>query len=736
MKVLIAEDDAVSRAIIKKTIEKLGHDCVATRDGQEAWEIYQDSPDVEAIVSDWMMPKMDGLEFCRKVRTEGRNGYTFFIFLTALGGKEHLLEGMEAGADEYLTKPLDSDSLKAKLDAAYEVTALKKHLGEDDAGLEADGEAADEADGAGDGANDGAGAENGSVPATSNLPARSKGRSVKAKVWDVLLSQGKITEKQLQQAVEAQKTDSRELGKILVSLGFISNADFAQAQAHRLGLTFVELNEKSVDKGALSLVPEKVLRRHGVLPLRIDERQRLVVAMSDPANVLALEDLGMISGRSVIPVVATEKEIQQIQNKLFAFGEEVTEILEGAGDDGLLDSAEVELGVESSADEAPVVRLVSSVLQQAVSDDASDIHIEPQEKKLMVRLRVDGVLRELMSIPPKLQSGVLARLKILASLDIAERRIPQDGRFAVRLGGQKVDLRVASLPTVYGEKIVLRLLDTSNATVDLEDLGFAPEILESYRKVFTQPYGTILVTGPTGSGKSTSLYATLNELNSPEKNIITVEDPVEYRMGGINQIQTNPKAGLTFASGLRSILRADPDIVMIGEIRDQETAKISIEAALTGHLVLATLHTNDAPGALGRLTDMGVEPFLVSSAVDCVIAQRLGRRLCSRCKEPVELDEAAFEALDFPVEHFSGEYDFHRAVGCEYCGDTGYKGRIGLYELMLVNEEMKNLILQRSSANEIGRAAEREGMVRLRDDGLMKAARGLTTTEEVLRTVV
>ena len=716
MKVLIAEDDTVSRSILKKKIEKLGHECVAAKDGQKAWEIYQNSPEVDAIVSDWKMPNLDGLELCRKVRASDREGCTtFFVFLTALGSEEHLLEGMRAGADEYLTKPLDDEQLKTQLEAASRLSDLRHHFCSEK--------------------EEPTKSSNGNVPATSNLPARRKGQQVSGSTWDVLISQGKISEDQLQHALEVQKTDPRSIGKILVSMGFISEADYAQAQAERLNLDYVELTESSVDKTALTLVPEKVLRRHKSLPLRIDDRQRLVVAISDPTNVVALEDLGMISGRSVTPVVATEKEIQQIQNKLFALGEQVTEILEDA-DEGLLKSNEVELGVEASADEAPVVRLVSSVLQQAVSDDASDIHIEPREKALMVRLRVDGVLRELMSIPPKLQNGVIARLKILANLDIAERRIPQDGRFTVSLGSQKVDLRVASLPTVYGEKVVLRLLDTSNATVDLGDLGFTPDILESYRKIFTRPYGTVLVTGPTGSGKSTSLYATLNELNSPEKNIITVEDPVEYRMGGINQIQVNPRAGLTFASGLRSILRADPDIVMIGEVRDQETAKISIEAALTGHLVLATLHTNDAPGALSRLTDMGVEPFLVSSAVDCVIAQRLARRLCSRCKEPVELDESTFEALGFPHQKFSGEYDFHRAVGCEYCGSTGYKGRVGLYELMVVGREIKELILQRASATEIGRAAEREGMIRLRDDGLMKATDGLTTTEEVLRNVV
>ncbi|HEX2729000.1 MAG TPA: GspE/PulE family protein, partial [Rubrobacteraceae bacterium] len=386
---------------------------------------------------------------------------------------------------------------------------------------------------------------------------------------------------------------------------------------------------------------------------------------------------------------------------------------------------------------APVVRLVGSVLQRAVGEGASDIHIEPQGQELKVRLRVDGVLREFMSIPQALQNGVISRLKILANLDIAERRIPQDGRFSVRLGGRKVDLRVASLPTVHGEEVVLRLLDTSNLQMNLTGLGFSPTVLRSYEEVYRRPYGAILVTGPTGSGKSTTLYATLSELNSPERKIITVEDPVEYRMGGVNQVQVNSRAGLTFASGLRSILRADPDVVMIGEIRDFETAKTSVEAALTGHLVLATLHTNDAPSAINRLTDMGVEPFLTASAVDCVIAQRLARRLCENCKRPVDIGKDALYEMRFPFgREPEEEFRFHEAVGCDRCGGTGYRGRLGIYEMMVVTEEIKELVLRRVSTGEIARAAEMNDMVRLRSDGLLKVAQGQTTVEEVFRTVV
>ena len=556
------------------------------------------------------------------------------------------------------------------------------------------------------------------------------------KVSDVLVYQGKVSEEQVRLALETQKNNPRQdLGKILLSLGFISGADLAEAQAQRLGLDFVELTERDFDRDVVALVPERLLRKHGAIPLRISRSRHLVVAMSDPSNLYALEDLRIISGYQITPVVASEDEIRNMQSKIFATGERITKILEEAASDGAEDDAELDLGIDAGPDEKPIIRLVSSILQHAVGDGASDIHIEPQAREVTVRFRVDGVLREVMSIPPKLQNSVTARVKLLAELNIAEKRLPQDGRFSVKIDDQKINFRVASLPTAYGEKVVLRLLDTANVEVDLAKLGFEQRDYERFEAVFRRPYGATLVTGPTGSGKSTTLYATLRELNSPEKNIITVEDPVEYKIPGLNQVQTNPRIGLTFASGLRNILRTDPDIVMIGEIRDKETAKISVEAALTGHLVLATLHTNDAPGALSRLTDMGVEPFLTSSAVDCVIAQRLVRKLCDRCKEPVEIEREILEGMEFPFPLASEGLHFHKAVGCHRCGGSGYRGRTGIYEVMVITEEIRKMILLRSSADEISRVAESQGMVRLRDDGLLKAARGVTTIEEALKTL-
>ena len=721
MKVLIAEDDAMSRKILKKTVERFGHECLEANDGQEAWELFRNCLDFDVIVSDWMMPNVDGLELCRRVRGFSSPGYTFFIFLTALGSEAQLLQGMRAGADEYLIKPLDSEQLRAKLLTASRIASTHQHL---DRGSGGEGASV---------------TRNGDTRANEKAPespSRGKYRIAGKKVWDILVAQERVSEEQVQQALEAQKNDRRDLGQVMLSLGFISEPDLAQAQALRLNLDYIELTEADVDREALGLVPEKMLRKHRALPLYTENRQ-LGMAMSDPTDIYALEDLSMVSGHQIVPVMTTEESLQRSEARVFAVGQQITEILEEAAEAEAVDHSAVELGGATGADEAPVVQLVNSILQRAVGEGASDIHIEPQAQGLTVRLRVDGVLREVMSIPQGLQSGVLARLKILSSLDIAEKRVPQDGRFSVRLSEKKVDLRVASLPTVFGEEMVLRLLDTSSIDVDLSQLGFAPEILKKYEEVFRRPYGTILVTGPTGSGKSTTLYATLRELNSQEKKIITVEDPVEFRMKGVNQIQVNSKIGLTFASGLRSILRSDPDIVMIGEIRDLETAKISVEAALTGHLVLSTLHTNNAPSAVNRLTDMGVEPFLTSSAVDCVIAQRLARTLCSYCKQPTEMEKNILSNIGFPFEH-APEYGFrfHKAVGCERCGDSGYRDRVGIYELMTVTEELRELILRRASTDEISRAARDQGMIRLRDDGLLKAAQGITTVEEVLRTVV
>lgn len=731
MRVLISEEYHASRSSLARAAESLGHEVLTASDEAEAWEILEGTPDIGAVVGGWGL-QTDASELYRRIR-QAEGGEELLVLLTGPGEGDQAARSVEAGADDYLVEPVEADELERRLGHAEngssgptqdetggspEEYELENHPREEQYIEQA---ALSEAP---------SGALTSNEGNVGQLPPRRRRGSLR----DVLLSQGKITEEQLQRALEAQGT--RGLGEVLLGMGFLTKEDLARAEAERLGLQYIEVLEKDVDRGALELVPEKVLRRHRALPLRVEDN-RLVVAVSDPNNLHAMDDLSMISGYSISAVVATEEEIGKVQTRFFTGGESLSGLMEEAeGADEEEESQDLELGGGGDAEERPVIRLVSSILQQAVSDGASDIHVEPRPGGVTVRMRVDGVLREAMNIPPRLQSGVIARFKIIGNLDIAERRVPQDGRFSVKLSSKKVDFRVASLPTVHGEKLVLRLMDTSSVETDLRKLGFAPEIFKAYEKIFSRPYGAILVTGPTGSGKSTTLYATLNELNSEEKNIITVEDPVELRVEGVNQIQVNPRAGLTFASGLRSILRADPDIVMIGEIRDQDTAKISIEAALTGHLVLATLHTNNAPGALTRLTEMGVEPFLTSSAVDCVIAQRLARKLCPRCKERTEIEQEVLEDAGFPFDKISGEPKFYKAVGCERCGGTGYRGRVGIYELMVVTEDLRELILRRASTSEVSHAAEEGGMVRLREDGLLKAARGLTSLEEVLRTVL
>jgi type IV pilus assembly protein PilB len=556
-------------------------------------------------------------------------------------------------------------------------------------------------------------------------------------IGEILVSSGVITGKQLEEAYRLGRRQREEVGKVLLSLGYVGQSDLARAIAGRLRLDFIELSVDDVDPEAACLVDRKLLRRYGMLPLRV-EAGRLVVAMKDPTNLHALEDLEMLSGYPVSPVVVAGNDLRRVFGRVFGEGDEVAELLgEASTEASAEDLQDVELREFREASGAPTVRLVGSILRRAAGDGASDVHLEPRGGELVVRFRVDGVLREVMSVPPALQGGVVARLKVLSSLDIAERRLPQDGRFSATLDEGKLDLRVSTLPTTYGEKVVLRLLDNADIHTDLGDLGFTSGMLEQYEAVFRRPYGTILVTGPTGSGKSTTLYATLGEINTPERNIVTVEDPVEYRMHGINQVQVNPRIGLTFPIGLRSILRCDPDVVMIGEIRDRETAKTSVEAALTGHLVLATLHTNNAPAAVTRLTDMGVEPFLTASAVDCVIAQRLARRLCVRCKRPTGMHERAIrELVPQGANLAETENNFHTAVGCERCAGTGYAGRIGIYEIMLVDESLRRLILQGASADEIAGAAREAGMIPLREDGLSKAAQGITTVQEILLTVI
>ncbi|MFM7014523.1 MAG: GspE/PulE family protein [Actinomycetota bacterium] len=516
-----------------------------------------------------------------------------------------------------------------------------------------------------------------------------------------------------------------QFARSLVEAKEISWTDFVQARAEKLGLPFIDLSDFNIDHMATALVPGELARRHEVLPLRI-EQDELFLGMTNPSDIIAIDDVRAASGKLIRPVLVEKQLLLESIARNYRMGENLSDVSSSFDEDPIAELAET----ETSASDAPIVRFVNAVIGQAIQDRASDIHIEPEEHVLRIRYRIDGVLHEMQRESKKIQPGVISRIKIMSDIDIAERRKPQDGRMTFGRGDDARDLRVATLPTVWGEKIILRILDKISVANSIEDLGF----LEHNRKIFDRAIkktnGMILVTGPTGSGKSTTLYTTLTAVSTPEINIITVEDPVEARIEGINQIQVNPRAGLTFASALRSILRADPDVVLVGEIRDRETAQIAMEASLTGHLVLSTLHTNSAPSTVTRLVELGVEPFLVASSVSTVIAQRLARRLCLKCRKETTAPESILR--DF---NFDQEPKFYSAVGCSSCSKTGYRGRLAFHEVMEVTEEVAIATMERESASKIEDIAISQGMISLKQDGLTKAAMGLTSIEEVFRVV-
>jgi type IV pilus assembly protein PilB len=517
---------------------------------------------------------------------------------------------------------------------------------------------------------------------------------------------------------------------VLVDLGYASQGAILSVMAKQIGIEYIDFAETKPQPDAITMVPRELAERYTLMPIEIRDGT-LVVAMADPQNVLALDDLRIITGSDIRPAISTKDDI-------LAAVEEYYKVAESTDEDMLIGTDEIsddELAqLTDVSGEAPAVKLVNYIIQKAVADRASDIHIEPQENDLRVRFRIDGVLHEAMRSPKAIQASIISRFKIMADMDIAEARKPQDGHCAVTIGTHNLDFRVSTLPTVYGERVVLRILRKDSILLQLSDLGFLPRTLDRFEASFKKPYGAILVTGPTGSGKSTSLYAAINVLNDPARHIITAEDPVEYRLPGINQCQVNPKGGLTFARALRSFLRCSPDVILVGEIRDQETAQIAIESALTGHLVLSTLHTNDAPGAITRLIEMGVEPFLVASAVDCVLAQRLARRLCKDCKQEYRpkrevLIEAGFTADNLPEI-------VYRAGGCKKCGGTGYRGRLGVHEVLMMTEEIGRLCVAEATTDEIAQVAVEQGMLCLRKDGLEKVRMGQTSIEEICRVIV
>ncbi len=583
---------------------------------------------------------------------------------------------------------------------------------------------------------DDAGERSGPVPIDakderSGITRPSRRGSSSRFLTDVIVDMGLASRAQVDEAIESSRGLGTTPERVLLEAGALTHDGLARALAERYGLDHLDLGVFSVDMRAANLVTTAAAKRYQAVPVAFAGERTLLVAMSDPSNVLAVDDIAIMTGYEVRVAVAPPEDIGGLISRLDRFEDVV------ADQSGLLAEMDAQTPAEvvdlhETAEDAPVIKLVNQIVAQAVERGASDVHLAPDGRELRVRFRVDGVLQEITTIPRRMAPGVISRVKIMAELNIAERRLPQDGRVGLAVDGRHIDLRVVTLPSVHGEAIVLRVLDKESAVVELDKLGMAEAERERFEAAFGETHGAVLVTGPTGSGKSTTLYAALQRLNTPEKNIITVEDPVEYEVAGLTQVQVSPKVGLTFAAGLRSMVRADPDIIMIGEIRDRETAQIAVESALTGHLVLSTLHTNDAPSAITRLIEMGIEPFLVASALDCVVAQRLARMLCSRCKRraivPAQLlrDNGYKAVVDLET---------YEPAGCRRCGGSGYRGRVGLYEVMRISSEIQNMALERRPSEEIRDMAVRQGMRRLRDDGLEKVRQGRTSMTEVARVI-
>jgi type IV pilus assembly protein PilB len=552
-------------------------------------------------------------------------------------------------------------------------------------------------------------------------PPLRAGRSPRM-IGEVVVDLGFADRLTVEDAVAVARAQGRPTGLVLVERGVLRHDQLARVVAERFGLDYVDLSVFDLDMGAVSLLSAENAKRYQAVPVGFGEDGSLLLAMANPTNVLTIDDIAMMTGRRVRAAAASVEDLNLLLTRLAQMDESIEDIVEEEVEDEA-DS----LQVDQADSDAPIIKLVQSIVAQAIQLGASDIHVNPEEGDTRVLFRVDGVLAPAATVKRRMAVGVVSRIKVMADLDISEKRVPQDGRFGLTVDGRRVDIRVVTLPLVNGEGVVLRILDRGVKVDGLEALGMQPAELDRFTSAVTRPNGAVLVTGPTGSGKSTTLYAALHVLNDGERSIITIEDPVEQRIAGIKQMQIAPKAGVTFEVGLRSILRADPDVIMVGEVRDRQTARIAVEAALTGHMVLSTLHTRDAPSALGRLIDMGVEPFLVSSSVDCIVAQRLVRMLCTHCKRPLKVSKTVL------AKHGLAGAEPYEAVGCSRCGGSGYRGRVGVYEVMTVTERIRALILERSSVDEMVDVAIEEGMRRLRDDGLEKVREGLTSIAEVER---
>lgn len=741
MKVLIAEDDLTSALVLRRSLEKLGHEVTATVDGEETWRVLAaqhkaNTPGFDVLISDWMMPQLDGLSLTRRIRAASSVGvgegppspYLYVILLTARGTSEDRVEGLAAGADDFLVKPLDQAEIVARLEVARRILALQAD-----------------------------------AQANTYRMERLRGQLERntRPIGEILVAEGLINPDQLRFALEQQTRTGQPLGPTLIANGWATEEHMTYARSIQIDVPYVNVSEEIPEPELLLLIPQDLALRHLILPLSIREGvlgTAVRVAVANPWNVEGLDLVARLTGKRAEPLMAAEGSLRRAIDAVYrdtektrqntqlsyalAQSEEdlLTSVLDGVdilSRSNSMDDLDATAGTGEVADQAPVIRLINGLLADAVRRRASDVHVEPYKTDFEVRYRIDGELHVIRTLPRASLAPFTSRLKVMAEMDISERRLPQDGRIAMKVDGKGVDMRVSSLPTQFGERIVLRTLDRSAARLSLDQLQFSASNDQAFKSLIKKPHGIILVTGPTGSGKTTTLYASLNALRSPMTNIMTCEDPIEYELDRISQSAVNVKAGLTFAGQLRAILRQDPDVVLVGEIRDAETAEVAFRAAMTGHLVLSTLHCNEAAGAPTRLIDMGVPPFLIASSLIGVVAQRLVKKLCPICRQAVtEPDQSRFRMMEaISGRSFPADATLWEPVGCPQCLQNGTSGRVAIHELMTVDDQIQAMIMKQEDTRSIRDIARRHGMISMAEDGVEKATRGLTTLEEVEKKV-
>lgn len=720
MKILVVEDDSVSAIVLRKALEKLGHEVLVTTDGEMAWQTLTGSADrlqngspFRIIISDWMMPRLGGVELCCRIRSRPDLGYIYFILLTARGSADDKREAMDGGVDDFLVKPLDAGELLARLEVAKRTIALMEDV---------------------------------TNRSSQVQQLQEQLKRAGAPLGDMLHQQGAITADQLKHARNQQTRSGKSLSSLLIANGWVTEEQVTRAHAAQIDMPYIPVGEASVNILALTQIDKETAQRYLILPLADEPGSSSVsalrLAVADPWNIEAIDLAQRLTKRRIEPILVNASALQEViertyQNPGDDHNQLVAETLKQTSDMGYDVSEPSEAGADvGEVETAPVIRLLNQILSDGARRRASDIHIEPYEKDFEIRFRIDGELQVIQTLPRALLPPLVSRIKVMADLDITERRIPQDGRISTSLDNRRLDFRISTLPMQFGERVVFRILDRASASLSMDQLSFSPRNREAFEGMIRHPHGIILVTGPTGSGKTTTLYATLNALKSPTTNIVTCEDPIEYQLDRIGQSAVNEKAGLTFASQLRALMRQDPDIILVGEIRDAETAETAFRAALTGHLVFSTLHCNEAAGAPTRLLDMGVPGFLISSALLGVIAQRLVRRLCPHCRREYTPNADQLRLIEaISGAPFDGD-TLYEPVGCRECDDVGLRGRLGAHEVMVVNDHLRSLCMKTTDTAAFRQAAQEVGMVSLVHDGLEKAKKGLTTLEEVRRKLI